>query len=54
MGYIKVKDKKVVTRPIDGEKGYTMTWELIETKPSKGYLSYKGINYQLVSSVENK
>ena len=53
-GYIKFKDKKVITRPLDGEKGLVMTWEITESNSRKEYFTYKGIKYQLISSVENK
>lgn len=53
-GYIKFKDKKAITRPLDGEQGEVKTWEISDNHNSKEFFRYKGQRYQLLSSVESK
>jgi hypothetical protein len=51
-GYIKFKDKKVITRPLEGQSGLIKTWEMSDAHNSKEYFVYNGTRYQLVSVVE--
>ena len=53
-GYIKFKDKKATMRPLEGQDGPTLIWEINENHNSKEFFRYKGVRYQFVMSVEPK
>ena len=43
-GYIKFKDKKAITRPLDGEQGEVKTWEISDNHNSKEFFKYNSIH----------
>jgi hypothetical protein len=54
MGYIKFKDKKATIKPLEDKKGPKTVWEISDSHNSKEFFRYKGVRYQLVSTIEPK
>ena len=48
--YVKFKEKKIIIRPIEGEEGPVMVFELTDSNYSKEFINYKGNKYQLIST----
>lgn len=53
-GYVKFKDKRVITKPLENQPGMITTWEMSDSHNSKEFFVHKGTRYQLVSSIEYK
>jgi hypothetical protein len=52
--YVKFKEKKIIIRPIEGEVGNVMVFELTDSINTKQYINYKGNKYQMISCSESK
>ena len=48
--YVKFKDKKIIVRPIEGEEGPVMVFELTDSNSFKEFINYNGNKYGLIST----
>jgi len=54
LGTIKFSGKKVITKKELEITTLVETWEQTESNYCKEFITYKGIKYQLISSIESK
>lgn len=50
--YVKFKDKKIIIRPIEGEEGSVMVFELTDSNSLKEYINYNGNKYGLITALK--
>ena len=48
--YVKFKDKKIIIRPIEGEEGPVMVFELTDFNPSKEFIIHNRNKYEIIST----